>query len=195
MPLRSKRPVIDAWQKLRLSAEDIPSHFSAPQNIGVLLGESSGHLVDVDLDTPQAIIAAHHVLPDTGCIFGRAGSQASHHLFVAETKTEQFKFDGVILVELRSTGVQTIMPGSVHVTGETIDWEVDNGPAEIDPTELRRAVAKVAALASHWPTTGRREATLALSGGLKRSQWTKDFAIDFVRAITDAAADEEQATA
>ena len=48
-----KRPVGTGWQDKRLTEDDIAAHFSDGQNIGVLLGEPSGGLVDVDLDAEE----------------------------------------------------------------------------------------------------------------------------------------------
>jgi hypothetical protein len=63
IPYRSKGPVLDEWQKLRITAEDAPNYFNgAPQNVGVILGSASG-LTDIDLDCLEAIAAAPYFLP------------------------------------------------------------------------------------------------------------------------------------
>ena len=85
-------------------------------------GEPSGDLVDVDLDCPEALELAPFFLPGTGCSFGREGKPRSHLLFTsAIPSTVQHsdpEADKDMLVELRSTGGQTVFPGSVHATGE-----------------------------------------------------------------------------
>ena len=69
------------WQNLRLAIEDLPSYFnSTPQNIGVLLGEPSGGLVDIDLDAPEAVALAADFLPPTNAKFGSASTRESHRL-------------------------------------------------------------------------------------------------------------------
>jgi hypothetical protein len=56
IPGGRKRPVIRAWQILRICHEELHDYFNGhPQNIGVLLGEPSDWVVDVDLDTPEAV--------------------------------------------------------------------------------------------------------------------------------------------
>ena len=56
VPYRSKRPILKGWQNLRPADADLAQHFNGGlQNIGVLLGEPSGGLVDVDLDSPEAL--------------------------------------------------------------------------------------------------------------------------------------------
>jgi hypothetical protein len=39
IPHRSKRPVLEGWEALRLTADTLPEHFNGrPQNIGLILG-------------------------------------------------------------------------------------------------------------------------------------------------------------
>jgi hypothetical protein len=70
-PFRRKAPVVKGWQKLRLRAEDLPRYFNShPQNIGILLGDSSG-TADIDCDCLEAVAAAAEFAPPTGMCFGR----------------------------------------------------------------------------------------------------------------------------
>lgn len=82
VPTRSKNPGFRGWQQLRLTEADLSNHFnSQPQNIGVLLGEPSGGLIDVDLDHPHAVALAREYFPETPAVFGRAGKPDSHRLY------------------------------------------------------------------------------------------------------------------
>ena len=75
VPHRSKNPGFHSWQQLRLAEADLPEHFNGrPQNIGVLLGEPSGWLIDVDLDHPRAVELAEQFLPPTPAVGCRPGS-------------------------------------------------------------------------------------------------------------------------
>src|SRR5712664_947412 len=106
IPYKQKRPALDGWQKLRLTEEDLATHFNGrPQNIGVLLGDPSGGVVDIDVDALEALPIVGLFLPSTRS-FGRASKPKSHHLFVARgIETKQFKdTQGSMLVEIRSTG-------------------------------------------------------------------------------------------
>jgi hypothetical protein len=50
-----------------------------------------------------------------------------------------------MLVEVRSTGCQTVFPPSTHESGEAIEWiDEDLEPAEIDPDELVEAASRLA---------------------------------------------------
>ena len=54
IPAGTKAPKIDGWERLRISESDLARYFGAGYNIGVLNGEPSGWLIDVDLDHPLA---------------------------------------------------------------------------------------------------------------------------------------------
>jgi hypothetical protein len=149
IPHRSKNPGFKRWEQMRLAAEEIEQHFNGrPQNIGVLLGEPSDWLIDVDLDHMRAVELAPKFLPETPAIFGRSGKPRSHWLYRVTkpltTKKWSSKSSGMI-VEVRSTGLQTIFPPSIHETGEAIEWiDESQQPAAIDPAELIEAAQKLA---------------------------------------------------
>ena len=146
VPHGTKGPVTAGWQRLRIGADEACAHFAGDTNIGVLLGEPSGWLVDVDLDCPEAREAAERFLPPTPCVTGRASSPGSHRWFVAQgARTRQFRdpVDRSMVVELRSTGAQTIIGPSVHPGGERYDM-LEGVPAEVDAAELESCVQRLA---------------------------------------------------
>ena len=64
VPFRTKGPLLEEWQTIRINAETAPNFFNgAPQNIGIILGAASGGLCDFDLDCSEAIAAAPYLLP------------------------------------------------------------------------------------------------------------------------------------
>jgi hypothetical protein len=80
VPPRSKEPNRPGWPDLRPTQADLAALFcDAHSNIGILLGEPSGNLADVDLDCPEAVAAARGLLPHTGWVSGRYSSRYSHH--------------------------------------------------------------------------------------------------------------------
>lgn len=208
IPHRSKNPGFKGWQDCRLAEEDLPMRFTAndtPQNIGVLLGEPSHGLLDVDLDSPEAVTLAPEFLPRTGAVFGRASKPRSHWEYsvtdaVPATKKYQdplpVKTDPThaMLVELRSTGCQTVWPGSTHPSGEAIRWDDPGEPAEVTSGELSRQVARLAAaalLARVWPNLARHDTTLPLAGALLRAGWPVAEVAHFVGAVARCAGDSE----
>jgi hypothetical protein len=150
IPHRDKNPGYKGWEQTRLKEEELPAHFDgAPQNIGILLGEPSGWLVDVDLDHRRCVELADKFLPATPAVFGRPGKLRSHREYRVSaplvTKKYKSKSSGM-LVELRSTGLQTVFPPSTHKeTGEPITWETDGAePALVEPDVLLAAVERLA---------------------------------------------------
>lgn len=198
IPPREKFPRKKGWQKWRLTEDDLPQHFNTVGNIGLLLGTPSGGLVDVDLDVPEALTLASKFLPATDMIHGRASTPAAHRWYVCEDPPPTKPFegpDGKQLIELRSTGAQTVVPPSVHPDGEVLAWENFGDPAGVDADDLRRRVARLAAavlLARAWPKRGsRHEAAKALAGTFLRHGWTDVDTAHFIEAVADAAQDEE----
>lgn len=149
IPYQQKSPGFRNWQQLRLTADDIDQYFNeGQQNIGVLLGEPSGWLIDIDLDHPRARELAPQYLLPTPAIFGRVSNPCSHWLYRVTTPLATKKFPSKsagMLVEIRSTGMQTVFPPSVHESGESIDWiSHDRTPALVESEELLKAVEALA---------------------------------------------------
>lgn len=132
IPLNSKVPAIARWPELVLSESDLPKYFSAPGNIGILLGEPSGGLVDVDIDDDIALALAAEFLPPTGMRHGRPSRPGSHFWYRVTDTLRSARFadpDGAVVVEIRSTGAQTVVPPSMHPAGEPYEWECLDEPA------------------------------------------------------------------
>jgi hypothetical protein len=113
----------EGWESLQPTPQMLGELFpeGKPSNVGLILGEPSRGLVDADLDCPQAVAAADVLLPKTGWVSGRAGSPRSHRFYrvVNPPSKAQDKYadlDGPCLLELRSTGGQTVVP---HRSGRT----------------------------------------------------------------------------
>ncbi len=215
---RGKKPIGLEWQKRRISEENVAEHFgSEPMNVGIQLGKASGVLTDVDLDFPEAAGVAPRLLPRTPCIFGRASNRASHRLYFTtlceqlDKATIQFKDPtpkaelppGVksMLLELRigggEQGAQTVAPGSVHVSGEPVEFEpgCDGEPAKIDGDHLLTCLRQTAAAtlaARYWPPeTSRHDGRLAVTGLLARAGIEQARAFQIIEAIAVAAGDSK----
>lgn len=212
IPPRSKRPVLTGWQNLEISSSDVGRYFpKSGQNIGVILGEKSCGLVDVDLDSPAGIDLATHLLPETGATFGRPSKPSSHWLYISETAIyRKFNYPTLILskdtdsreqaciAEIRTgdstKGMQTVFPPSVHESGERIEWSRRGQPTAIQPDVLYKSVSKLAAAAlmvKYWSKGRRHETALALSGSLIRNRYSPEEVREFIRAICIVAGDDE----
>jgi putative DNA primase/helicase len=202
-PPRSKNPgdaVGKGWQKLRLSKDDLSEFFNNGNNIGLILGIPSGGLIDVDCDWKESVFLAPRFLPTTGMISGRETSPCSHYWFTAlGVKTKQFvdptdSDERSMIVELRSTGAQTLVAPSVHPSGECYIWHEFSDPVSITPEQLQDAVARLAAcslLARHWQHGSRHKISLAVAGGLLRAGWNLEQVKAFISNAAEAAGDEE----
>lgn len=173
MPGASKKPGRDDWQRERYTAETIPRAFADAGGISLLCGEPSNGLLDVDPDTAEAAAAWDDYRLPTRSRHGRASGYPHDWYTVAEApRTEQLRDTGAMLIELRSTGGQTVVPPSIHPSGEQLAWLADGEPASVDVAELQRAVRHTAAaalLARHYPGEGsRHDYRLALAGCLLR---------------------------
>lgn len=209
IPTGEKNPNLKGWQTLRLAPDDVKRHFNGHlQNVGVILGEPSAWLTDLDLDTREAVAAAPCLAPDTAAVFGRPGKPRSHRLYITpDARPLKLKdpVDGATILEVRTShyddrgefkGLQTVFPGSVHESGEPITWASDGEPFEVAAEELRDYALRLGAaalLARYWPGEGsRHDAALAVAGGLCRGGWKQAQAVDFVKAICAATGDTEQ---
>ena len=175
IPHGKKVPTLGGWEALRLTRDELPDHFNGkPRNVGLLLGSPSGGLVDVDLDAKEAAKVAGRFLPPT-LTSGRESSPHSYWWYVSpDAVTIRFKdVNGEVLVEVRSTGAQTIVAPSVHPSGERVVWH-DTGPefTEVKARELlgrARELATATLIARHVPPAGgRHDFALALVGFLLR---------------------------
>ena len=146
IPCKQKRPLLKEWEQLRLTDADLAAYFDQPANIGLILGQPSGGLVDVDLDCVEARAIAANYLPATQAKTGHTGAPNSHWWYIsADAKTVQHRdpLTRQMIVELRSTGGQTVVGPSVHPTGQP--YEVLDGEPAVVPAEMLTAC--VAALA------------------------------------------------
>jgi AAA domain/Bifunctional DNA primase/polymerase, N-terminal len=206
IPYRKKGPTDDEWHKRNLTEDTLPEYFNcAAQNVGVQLGPKSNGLTDIDLDCPEAIKLARYFLPRTDAIFGRASKSNSHLLYYIDDAPNSASIKhcdldkegrrGDCIVELRmgggNKGAQTVFPGSVHESGEAIEWVRDGEPAKSTFAELRTAVNKIAAatiLIRGFPAMGsRHDAALALGGFLARAGWDEKNIGHFVESVRRAA--------
>jgi hypothetical protein len=199
VPYREKGPKLEDWQELRITAETAGRYFNgAPQNVGVLQGPSGAG--DVDLDSREALIAFPDFAPETGLIFGRASKPRSHWFYRVDPPCRSVRYidpvDHQTLLEFRclktdgTVGLQTIVPPSVHPSGEPIEFTrgFEGEAANVDAEELGAAVRRTAAVAllgRHWPQAqgGRHDAFLALAGGMARAKWPIAEALQLMAAL------------
>lgn len=144
----SKAPLLGGWPRRRLRDADLHL-FASGRNVGLVLGEGGGGIVDVDCDWPEARRLASHLLPETGLVHGRPGSPCSHFWYRCEAQSAVFAATledrKPVVVELRAAGCMTLVPPSTHPNGERLSWDAWGSPGAVDGLALRRAVGRLAA--------------------------------------------------
>lgn len=124
VPRDQKGAAFTGWPDFRVTDATLDQHFAGPGNISILTGAASGGLIDVDLDCDEAVELADTYLPHTGAVTGRDGRPRSHRWYIApDLPTKQFRdpVTGEMVVEMRSTGGQTMVGPSTHPDGGRYD--------------------------------------------------------------------------
>jgi RecA-family ATPase len=209
---QTKKPIGLDWQHRRLDITTAAAVFNRPDmNTGVQSGPLSNGLTDIDLDCREAVLIGPMLLPQSNNIFGRASKRRSHWLYSSTLAGRiakaclQFKDidqdgrPGAMLLELKigggGKGTQSVFPGSIHPSGETIAWDRDGALAAVDDDLLLRQVRRLAVavlLARHWPDAGsRHDAALTVGGFLARAGLGEDEVVLMLEAITEAAGDDQ----
>jgi predicted P-loop ATPase len=140
-PTKTKGPTDKGWPQKRYTLDD----YNAEDNVGVLLGteiQPGKFLLDVDFDWPEGVPMASELLPPTQFGFGRDSRKISHAFYTTSTPQASFKFEditgGRVFVELRGTkvdgtiGHQTMLPPSIHPSGEEVVMRMDASIAHDD---------------------------------------------------------------
>lgn len=196
VPLQSesKRPVSKkGWNTLRVTRETIPDFFEKGQNVGGLWGEPSGWLVDIDLDCPEAVAVAPYLLPET-FVYGRRSVPRSHYIYRCEgiATTKFFEKEEGMILEIRSTGSQSVLPPSIHPDKERYEINHDVAFKAISRRQLTdacKAVSAAAMFVRYYPKdSGRHDYVHAITGALLWSGWTDEKVKPFLSAVLEAAA-------
>jgi putative DNA primase/helicase len=192
----SKVPVHHDWPNNPVPEEWFEEH--PEYNRGVLLGEASDRLVDVDIDHPMALKLAGYFLPETELSWGRKSNPNSHRLYrtidySGSRQTFMYANRGM-LVEYRADGCYTVFPPSIHESGEAVEFFEAGEPTELKRADLLSQVGKLASAtlaALNWQQGSRHDVALALAGIFFKADWPISEAENFMRAICDGAGDKE----
>lgn len=188
---RRKDPFPD-WRPGAIRSQDnkaiIDAIESTPDmNLGVVL---SGRLVDVDIDADHALVteAIDYFLANTPFVWGRKSKPRTHRIFFLTKDFDRAPHSKVLQymktleiggtsfsVELRGgspeNGLMSVLPGSVHPSGETYDWATNFDPTrggtvveEYDLIRGLRMSLAAAVLATYWREGTRNDMSLAFAG-------------------------------
>ena len=202
--VKGKKATRPGWQH---STSDDARQVTNWTGIGILLGEPSGGLMDIDLDCEEARCLAPAYLPPTAT-FGRDSNKRSHWLYAVngDTSSVQFKWPESAsneggkphILEFRGSNAQTVFPPSIHTSSEPIKWCEGDIPTRIDRAALEHSVKQLViatVLARFWNKSGSRdELATALCGSLIRSGWSAGDVKDLLAPILVYCGDEERAS-
>jgi hypothetical protein len=154
-----------------------------------------------------------HALPKTNSRFGRASARDAHWLYKAigapasAGAATQFRdpITTQMIVELRhgaGGGTQTMFPPSIWADdptkeAETVAWETDDDPRQVEFPDLLECSKKIAALSllsRYWPKDGskaRHHTALVVGSFLARAGWSEPAIEAGMQAILAAAGDTE----
>lgn len=187
----------DDWQDLRIKASQVDEYFDESNGIGGLWGEPSNGIVDIDLDCKEAVRAARSVLPKT-FRYGRDDNPGSHYLYTcvgAKTTKWVDPETREVLLELRSTGAQSLLPPTRHPSGDTFRVEKDLPFESIGARELTNVLGQIAAVslaAKYYPEGGGRHDFIhAWTGSLLRTGMARDHVRTLCAALLVAVGDRE----
>lgn len=193
---RSKKALREGWPEIRYQLDQLAAEFTNGENLGVLLGVKPRPKADVDFDCDEALAVRPFIAgPPTERVFGRRSKPASHMLFEVEDEFDSTAFKDPVLterdphaksmlVELRGRGGQTVIPPSMHESGEPIRWERKGSFGQTTCAQLHRWVAKIAAaalLVRRWQRG--HETRFAVAGWLARAGWPEAEAAEFACAV------------
>ena len=196
------------WKTESISIENV-GNFLSTLNIGVLLGERSNGLTDLDFDVREAAIMGNKIFSSHPS-FGRKSSPNSHRILrcpeggktkkfaLSKDESEALGFEKDTILEVRCEGAYTVFPPSTHESGEAIRWHGE--PPEELPEVTYKDLVKRAGLCAFlaivlkkYPTQQgtRDEVCLALAGTLMRADIEPDEADDLIVYIAEQKGDNE----
>ncbi|MEO9296957.1 bifunctional DNA primase/polymerase [Devosia alba] len=210
LPANQKKPQRNWKTPMVWTNDDISRKFSPVGNVGLALGERSGGLIDIDFDWSEAAQIGRELLSDLPS-FGRVGSPYSHrfargkltkgvvHFQIPKVAAHLFDGERLMVLELRGDGHQTMVPPSLHPSGERVRWH--NGPGtipEINGNDLERRAGQVAFMAlilRAYPRSAgyRDDVCLALTGTLLRAGIDEGEIDRLVELVANLAGDDEAA--
>jgi len=204
---KSKKPPPEGWRALTAGDNDIENFNKLPANVGIVLGDVSGGLVDIDLDRLSAVKVAPYFLPATGWVFGRKSKPNSHWVYRVPEAGQKVKYEcrylvgknnepKGVFVEYRGNGCYTVFPPSAHEDPphEQIEFSQFDGIGKSTREELLIAcqwIFATAVLAECYKEGSRQDVIMALTGTLLHGGKSITEIKNMVAAICDATGDRE----
>ena len=219
LPFKKKAPDFDGWPHFECTEEEASKFFNDRNsdygdkkgNVALIL---SNNLVDIDLDSKEAIQLAEEYLPIPSCIYGRETSRRSHYVYQTKNgdiSTRQFigpkdsnqdseNTHGDMVLELRTgDGKSARVPPSFHANGEQLLYEEgfeglpSNGLVDSEFLLNRCAELASAVLIFREYNEGKRQDICnAFAGATALEGWDRNKITSFIRPILEVSGDTEK---
>jgi hypothetical protein len=197
-----KQPIDDGWQSApRPTRAELGDWFDGARfNIGLRTGALSGGLVDLDCDDERLAPYLDVLAPDWLRASPRWTRGGRPHLLTAPVPLPGYRkyiYAGSTVLELRGDGHQSVLPPSLHPSGERYRWlSGPHQPPSVPLEELSTYVENVLlafALGQGWHVGTRQDLSLAAAGWLARRGWSPARAAQVIDAAARVAGDDEAA--
>ena len=137
---KSKRPIIEGWSKYCTDPADDETFQRWMKwenaNIGVCLGLASGILAyDLDDNVDGLHEKIEKILPKTPLIKKGAKGKTLFFQFSGQA-SHSFSKNGLRILDILSTGRQTVLPPSIHPAGMNYEWIGDGDMTTITADQL-----------------------------------------------------------
>lgn len=136
---RGKTPLFSwqVYQRRRATASEIAAWgCNSNSNVAVVCGPTSGNLVVLDIDSPEAreqLEEEHGPLPVTPTVRTRKG----WHLYLIDPSATLRNFVGKVPgVDLRAMGGYVVAAGSIHPSGVEYRWEDGLSPDDVTKAQV-----------------------------------------------------------
>lgn len=196
---KSKEPFLDEWGKLRITEEQVHEYFKPGHNVGALWGEPSNWVIDLDLDCDEAVQFAKRELPET-FTYGRVTRPFSHYLFCvryAPSSKHTFQLskaeekDGLqgTILEVRSTGLQSVLPPSTHPDGDLYCTHRTQDFTKLSLKDLQNHVNRIVVgsiFLRRYPGPGERHDFVhAFTGAMLHTEWSYEETLSLMMNCLD----------
>lgn len=204
-----KNPVGNDW----INQPERPvDDFTGHHNIGIALGSRSNGLADIDIDDAELLEAAPVFLPKTeakfGRYYGKETQSLAHWLYRAPAeKSYKLTYHGQTLIEVRSTGGQTVFPPSFVYDKDLSELDLvcwDGGPkatapdieslAEVSFEYLVSCVNLLAAsvkTARHFKKSGFHDGMFSWAGMLAKAGYSEEDTLKSTLWIAEQSGQED----
>ncbi len=135
-----KRPLLDEWQKLQHTPDNISEYIAKGGNIGLVCGRASGITI-IDLDHELFVSELFNGFEiDT---LRSARTQGRGHIYLKYNPELPASKHHDLGIEILNDGSNAVIPPSIHVSGDVYRWIKPDAPIIEMPKELEKRILRL----------------------------------------------------